>query len=140
MPRPIERAVWWWQFHQGILTSVDVITPVLAWFARPAPGQPFRTQLFLAVLALATAAVTLRLNLLFTARVHPAMLPAHRSKLSRWIAGAEAGIAVLLLGSAAMIAEARPVLAAVLVSLAIVMIASLAVIEPATAGGAGLDA
>jgi Protein kinase domain len=131
--------VWWWQFHQGIMTSVDAITPVLAWFARPAPGQPFRTQLFLAVLALATAAVTLRLNLLFTARVHPAMLPAHRSKLYRWIAGAEAGIAVILLGSAAMIAEARPVLAAVLVSLAIVMIASLAVIEPATAGGASLD-
>ncbi len=138
-PRPIERAVWWWRFHQGIMTSVDVITPVLAWFARPAPGQPFRTQLFLAVLALATAAVTLRLNLLFTARVHPAMLPAHWSKLSRWIAGAEAGIAVLLLGSAAMIAEARPVLAAVLVSLAIVMIASLAVIEPSTARGAGVD-
>ena len=131
--------LWWWQFHQGIMTSVDVITPVLAWFARPAPGQPFRTHLFLAVLALATAAVTLRLNLLFTARVHPAMLPAHRAKLFRWIAGAEAGIAVLLLGSAAMIAEARPVLAAVLVSLAIVMIASLAVIEPATAGGASLD-
>ena len=132
-------AVWWWRFHQGIMTIVDVITPVLAWFARPAPGQPFRTQLFLAVLALATAAVTLRLNLLFTARVHPAMLPAHWSKLSRWIGGAEAGIAVLLLGSAAMIAEARPVLAAVLVSLAIVMIASIAVIEPSTARGAGVD-
>jgi serine/threonine-protein kinase len=132
-------AVWWWRFHQGIMTSVDVVTPVLAWFARPAPGQPFRTQLFLAVLALATAAVTLRLNLLFTARVHPAMLPAHWSKLSRWIAGAEAGIAVLLLGSAAMLAEARPVLAAVLVSLAIVMIASLAVIEPSTARHAGVD-
>jgi hypothetical protein len=131
--------VWWWQFHQGTMTIIDAITPVLAWFARPAPGQPFRTQLFLAVLALATAAVTLRLNLLFTARVHPAMLPAHRSKLFRWIAGAEAGIAVLLLGSAAMLAEARPVVAAVLVSLAIVMIASLAVIEPATAGGASLD-
>jgi hypothetical protein len=131
--------VWWWQFHQGIMTIVDASTPVLAWLARPAPGQPLRTQLFLAVLALATAAVTLRLNLLFTARVHPAMLPAHRSRLFRWIAGAEGGIAVLLLGSAAMIAEARPVLAAVLVSLAIVMIASLAVIEPATAGGASLD-
>ena len=62
--------LWWWQFHQGIMTSVDVITPVLAWLARPAPGQPMRMQLFLAVLALATAAVTLRLNLLFTALVY----------------------------------------------------------------------
>ncbi len=131
--------LWWWQFHQGTMTVVDAVTPILAWFARPAPGQSFRTQLFLAVLALATAAVTLRLNLLFTSRVHPAMLQAHRSRLFRWIAGAETGIAVLLLGSAAIVAETRPAIAAVLVSLTIVMLASLAVIEPATAGGAGLD-
>ncbi len=131
--------LWWWQFHQGTMTLVDALTPILAWFARPAPGQSFRTQLFLAVLALATAAVTLRMNLLFTSRVHPAMLEAHRSRLFRWIAGAEAGIAALLLGSAALVAETRPALAAVLVSLAIVMLASLAVIEPATAGGANLE-
>jgi len=131
--------LWWWRFHQGIMTVVDVVTPILAWIIRPAVGQPFRTQLFLAVLALATAAVTLRLNLLFTARVHPAMLQAHRSRLFRWIAGAETGIAALLLGSAAVIADTRPVIAAVLVSLAIVMLASLALIEPATAGGASLE-
>ena len=131
--------LWWWQFHQGTMTVVDAVTPILAWLARPAPGQSFRTQFFLAVLALATAAVTLRLNLLFTSRVHPAMLQAHRSRLFRWIAGAETGIAALLLGSAAMVAETRPALAAVLVSLAIVMLASLAVIEPATAGGANLE-
>ena len=131
--------LWWWQFHQGIMTAVDAVTPILAWFARPAPGHSFRTQLFLAVLALATAAVTLRLNLLFTSRVHPAMLPAHRSRLFRWIAAAETGIAAFLLGTAAVIAETRPAIAAVLVSLAIVMLASLAVIEPATAGGASLD-
>ena len=131
--------LWWWQFHQGTMTVVDAMTPILAWFARPAPGQSFRTQLFLAVLALATAAITLRMNLLFTSRVHPAMLETQRSRLFRWIAGAEAGIAALLLGSAAFVAETRPALAAVLVSLAIVMLASLAVIEPATAGGANLD-
>jgi hypothetical protein len=131
--------VWWWQFHQTIMTVVDAATPVLAWLARPEPGQPLRTQLFLAVLALATGAVTLRLNLLFTARVHPAMLAVHRARLFRWIASAETGIAALLLGSATLIAETRPVTAAILVSLAIVMLASLAVIEPATAGGAQLE-
>ena len=141
MAAPLDEGagLWWWQFHQGTMTVVDAITPILAWFARPAPGQSFRTQLFLAVLALATAAVTLRMNLLFTSRVHPAMLEAHRSRLFRWIAAAEAGIAALLLGSAAVVAETRPALAAVLVSLAIVMLASLAVIEPATAGGANPD-
>ena len=133
------RGLWWWQFHQIIMTVVDAATPILAWLIRPSLGQSFRTQLFLAVLALATAAVTLRLNLLFTARVHPAMLPAHRSRWFRWIAGTESAIAVLMLGAAAVIADTGPGIAAILVSLAIVMLASLAVIEPATAGGANLE-
>jgi hypothetical protein len=129
---------WWWQFHQMTMTVVDIATPILAWLIRPALGQGVRTQLFLAVLGLATAAVTLRLNLLFTARVHPGMLQAHHSKLFRWIAVAETGIAALFLGTAAFVADDRAGLAAILVCLAIVMIASLALIEPATTGGAGL--
>ncbi len=129
---------WWWQFHQRMMTVVDIVTPILAWLVRPALGS-WRTQIFLAILALATAAVTLRLNLLFTARVHTAILQAHHAKLFRWIAVAEAAIAVLLLVIAAVIADLRPVTAAILVSLAIVMGASLALIEPATTAAAGLD-
>jgi serine/threonine protein kinase len=129
---------WWWQFHQRMMTVVDSVTPILAWLVRPALGS-WRTQIFLAVLALATAAVTLRLNLLFTARVHAASLQSHRHKLFRWIAAAEATIAVLLLVIAAAIADPWPVTAAILVSLAIVMAASLALIEPATTAAAGLD-
>lgn len=129
---------WWWQFHQRMMTVVDVATPILAWVVRPALGS-WRTQIFLAILALATAAVTLRLNLLFTARVHTAILQTHRHKLFRWIAVAEAAIALLLLVIAAVIADLRPVTAAILVSLAIVMAASLALIEPATTAAAGLD-
>ena len=134
-----DAGLWWWRFHQGVVTALDVSTPILAWLARPAPGQAFRTQLFLAVLALATAAVTLRLNLLFTARIHPAMLGAQRARLVRWIAGAETGIAILLLGAAIAIAEARPATAALVISLAIVMLISLVLIEPATAAAARMD-
>jgi len=128
---------WWWRFHQATMTAVDVATPILAWLVRPALGS-FRTQVFLIVLALATAAVTLRLNLLFTARVHPAMLLHHRGRLFRWIAVAEGAISLTLLAIAGAIADSRPGTAAVLVSLAIVMVASLSLIEPATTGGAGL--
>jgi hypothetical protein len=45
----------------------------------------------------------------------------------------------LLLVIAAAIADVRPVTAAILVSLAIVMAASLALIEPATTTAAGLE-
>jgi Protein kinase domain len=129
--------LWWWQFHQLTVTTIDIVTPVLAWLVRPAAGA-WRMPLFLAVLGLATAAVTLRLNLLFTARVHPAMLRRHRHQLFRWIAIAETAVAAFLLAAATAIAEARPATSAILVSLAIVMLASLALIEPATTAGAGL--
>jgi hypothetical protein len=101
--------------------------------------KPFGSWVFFAALALATAAVTLRLNLLFTARVHPIRLRTHRSQLFSWIASAELALAALMLGSAVAVAEAHAVVAGILVSLAIVMIASLSVIEPATTDGAGLD-
>jgi hypothetical protein len=130
--------LWWWQFHQATMTAVDVTTPILAALVRRGIGRPYGTWLLFTTLALATAAVTLRLNLLFTARVHPAMLPRHRAKLFRWIAPTEFVLALLMLGSAIIVNETHPVVAAIQISLSIVMVASLTLIEPATTGGAGL--
>jgi hypothetical protein len=130
---------WWWRFHQGVMTTVVVTTPILAWIARAEIPSPFRTYLFLAVLALATVAVTLRLNLLFTARIHPVMLGSHYSRSFRWIAGAESGIAVLLLAAGLAIAEGRPVTATVAIVLAIVILISLVLIEPATTAAARVN-
>jgi hypothetical protein len=131
--------LYWWRFHQIIMTAVDVATPILAWIARPSIPAGFRMLVFLAVLALATAAVTLRLNLLFTARIHPSRLAHHRRRLFRWIAGAETGIAILLLGAGLVIGENGPATAAIVISLAIVVLISLVLIEPATTAAAGLD-
>jgi hypothetical protein len=129
----------WWRMHQAIVTAVDVATPILAWVARSAVVPAFRIEVFLAVLALATAAVTLRANLLFTARIHPSTLAAQRRRLFLWIASAETIIAIFLLAAGMTIAEGQPAVAAVLISLAIVMVISLAFIEPATTVAAQLD-
>jgi hypothetical protein len=129
----------WWRMHQGIVTAIDIATPILAWVARSAVVPSFRIEVFLAVLALATAAVTLRSNLLFTARINPSTLAAQRRRLFLWIAGAETAIAIILLATGMAIAESRPATAAVLISLAIVMVISLAFIEPATTVAARLD-
>jgi Protein kinase domain len=131
--------LWWWQFHQITMTVVDVCTPILAGLAGGSMERRIGTWVFFTALALATAAVTLRLNLLFTARVHTVRLAAHRAKLFRWIAASEVLLALLMLGAAIAVSEASPVVAGILVSLAIVMVASLALIEPATTGGAGLE-
>jgi serine/threonine-protein kinase len=135
---PAESPMWWWRFHQGTMAGVDVTTPVFAWVVREMIGRPLGTWIFYAVLALATAAVTLRLNLVFTSRVHSRMLPHHHASLYRWILGAEAGLAMLLLSIALVIGHDHEAYAALFISLAIVIAASLAIIEPTTTRGAGL--
>jgi hypothetical protein len=130
--------LWWWQFHQASLAIVDAATPILALLVRHAVRAPYGRLIFLAVLALATLAVTLRLNLLFTSRVHVAMLASHRARLFSWIAAAEGLLSAILLGSALMLGTDADVRAAPLLSVALVLIASLAIIEPATTSGAGL--
>jgi predicted Ser/Thr protein kinase len=137
-PTPAAPALWWWQFHQTSLAIVDAATPVLALLIRRSMGPPFGRWIFLGVLALATIAVTLRLNLLFTSRVHATRLAAHRSHLFPWIAIAEGLLATVLLGSALHLGADSDITAAPLLTVALVLLASLAIIEPATTSGAGL--
>jgi hypothetical protein len=136
--QPPDSAMWWWRFHQGMVAGVDVSTPVFAWIVREIVGRPIGTWMFYAVLALATVAVTLRLNLLFTSRVHVEMLPHHHSSLYRWILTSEGALAVLLLAIAVVIGGDNEAFAALFISLAIVIGALLAFIEPTTTHGAGL--
>ena len=137
-PTPGAPALWWWQFHQTSLAIVDAATPVLALLIRRSIGPPYGRWIFLGVLALATIAVTLRLNLLFTSRVHASRLAAHRSQLFPWIAVAEGLLAAVLLGSALHLGADADITAAPLLTIALVLVASLAIIEPATTSGAGL--
>jgi hypothetical protein len=70
--------------------------------------------------------------------VHRSTVALHRRRMFPWIAGAEAVLAAALLGSAVIIASEHEATAALLICLAIVLAASLAVIEPSTTRGAGL--
>jgi tRNA A-37 threonylcarbamoyl transferase component Bud32 len=135
---PAPQDLWWWQFHQCAMAVLVSATPVLSWLVREWVGRPAGTWAFLLVLAMATASVTLRLNLSLTLRIHPSTLAPHRQRLFPWIAIAEALIAVTIVGSATVIAGQHEATAALLISLAIVIAASLAVIEPATTRNAGL--
>ena len=115
--------------------------PVAMWTIRHwVDSKPYRSTLFLAALTFATVSVTLRLNLFFTSRVHPAMLIEQRTRSFPGIAFADAGLAVLLLAAAALIAGDHDEIAALFLSLAIVALASLSLIEPATTRAAGLKA
>jgi hypothetical protein len=134
-------SLWWWQFHQVAVAALNASMPVAMWTIRHwVDSKPYRSTLFLAALTFATVSVTLRLNLFFTSRVHPAMLIEQRTRSFPGIAFADAGLAVLLLAAAALIAGDHDEIAALFLSLAIVALASLSLIEPATTRAAGLKA
>ena len=80
----------------GVDRARHVATPVAVWFVRRSTATT-GIRLFLAVLALSTIAVTIRLNLLFTSRVHLPHLGAQRTRVYRPMAVVEALLGVLLL-------------------------------------------
>ena len=143
-PRPqvpahgLREPLWWWQFHQTAMAILNGVMPAAVWAVRRWIPLAHGSALFLATLTLATVSVTLRLNLLFTSRVHPAMLVEHRARLFPAIVAADALLAVVLLGTAARVAGDYDEVAALVLTAAIVILASLALIEPATTRAAGL--
>jgi tRNA A-37 threonylcarbamoyl transferase component Bud32 len=137
-PAEAETGLWWWQFHQAAIAIVTALMPVAGWFVRRWAPRPYGTYVFFALAALATVSVTFRLHLLFTSRVNRAALARQRERTFTSIASVEALLAIVLLIAAALVAGDYDPIAAVLVTLAIVTIASLGVIEPATTAAAGI--
>ena len=129
--------LWWWQFHQALVATVLASMPVATWFVRRW-DQTVGSRMFLAVLALSTIAVTIRLNLLFTSRVNRAHLAAQRQRVYRATVAIEALLGLLLLICAALVAGGYDGLASVLVTLAVATVASLGIVEPATTAAAGI--
>jgi eukaryotic-like serine/threonine-protein kinase len=128
--------LWWWQFHQLAVAALHAALVVGLWSARGWLEPPWQSLAVFAGIGAATADVTMRLNLWFASRVHPAMLAAQRVRLGRAILIADVLYALVLCLLAAMGAGAHDELAVVLLGGAIVSVISLLVIEPATAKAA----
>jgi hypothetical protein len=130
---------WWWQGHQLIVSALNAAAAAAVWAVRPWVGKPVGSMLLLASLAFAVISVALRLNLYFASRVHPVTLLEHRARVFPAIAVLDTLLAGSLLAAGAIIAAGNhDSIAAILVALAAVMLASLSLIEPATTTAAGL--
>lgn len=115
------------------------IMPAMAWGIRGFTGiRPYGSWLFFLALALATISVTLRLNLLFIARVQPRMLPHHRSRVFPAVPILDAALALLMIGAAVRLAGEHDEIAGFIIGLGVVIIASVFLIEPATTRAAGV--
>lgn len=138
-PSSIRDAAWWWRFHQAASAMVLSIMPAMAWGIRGFTGiRPYGSWLFFLALALATISVTLRLNLLFIARVQPRMLPHHRSRVFPAVPILDAALALLMIGAAVRLAGEHDEIAGFIIGLGVVIIASVFLIEPATTRAAGV--
>jgi hypothetical protein len=133
-----DNRLWWWQCHQLSVAALDAVMTVAAWAIRHAMPRPYGSVLFLLALMAATISVTLRLNLWFTSRVHPAALPAHRARLFPVVFAADALLAAGLFGAAAFMVGEHDEMAALAGAAAVATFVSLTLIEPATTRQAGL--
>ena len=126
-------AGWWWRFHQAAMAIVLAVMPAMAWGMRGAAGiRPYGSWLFFTAMTLATISVTLRLHLLFIARVQPEMLPHHRSRVFPAVPALDTALALLMIAAAVRLAGERDEAAAFVIGLGVVIIASVFLIEPAT--------
>ena len=132
-------AMWWWRFHQRAAAVVLASMPAVAWAIRSWVGRPYGSWLFFGSLALATISVTLRLNLVFTSRVHPRMLREQRARVFPALPLIDATLAVLMIGAATRLAESHDEVAGLLIGLGVVTLASVALIEPATTRAAHIE-
>ena len=132
-------ARWWWRFHQRAAAVVLAAMPAVAWGIRSWIGKPYGSWLFFIALALATISVTLRLNLVFTSRVHPGMLSQQRARVYPALPLVDGALALLMIGAATRLAEAHDEIAGLLIGLGIVILASVTLIEPATTRAANID-
>jgi hypothetical protein len=127
---------WWWEFHQAIVAMVYSVMVWPAWIARSVIRGREGDAVFVAVLAAAIVAVTLRLHLWFTSRFYPAELAWARARAMAWILGSDAVFAAATVVGGGLIGESRPVLAAIQIAVGIAAAVAFTLIEPATARAA----
>lgn len=125
------QAAWWWQFHQVAVAVLTIFATATVGIRRGWIG-PYGSWIFLAVLVLATITTTLRLHMWFVSQVHPATLGVLRGRVLRWVVVCEAVLLAFVLGIGLAIAGPHDGTAAQLVVVALLLLLSLIVIEPAT--------
>jgi hypothetical protein len=130
-PRRVPHSAWWWQFHQVSIVVVTIAAVAIVGAERAtlaAVGSPA----FVTALAAGTTTVTLRLHLLFTSLVHAGSLRAIHRRSLPWIGIAEVVLAGVAGWAGSALVGAHEGTAAALIVMALVLVLSLAVIEPAT--------
>jgi hypothetical protein len=128
--------LWWWEFHQLVVSCIYVLALLPAWSVRAWIPQPWGMLLLFAVLGCVATAATLRLHLWFSARFYLSELAEQRIRALPWTRRADAGFAALQLVAALVIGDAHPEVAVLLIAVATSTLVAAFMIEPVTARAA----
>lgn len=123
---------WWWEFHQAVVAVVYALMVWPTWVARAVIGGRQGNAVFVAVLAAAIVAVTLRLHLWFTSRFYPAELGWARARALGWVLASDALFATALVVAGVLINDTQPGLAVLEFAVGIAAASAFALVEPAT--------
>ena len=124
----------WWQMHHLVVTALYVTMIAPVWLNRGEPLPSWaHTGMVLGVIVSAALAATLRLHLVFTARVQPSQLARTRRDSRAWIRGADVlMLSTLLLDAGAALYRDRVWFAALFFTVAVCSTIANLLIEPAT--------
>jgi serine/threonine protein kinase len=124
----------WWQMHQLVVTLLYTAMIYPVWLNRGDPLPSWAHKgLFLAVILAASLAATLRLHLVFMARVQPTQLARARRQSRAFVRSADWLVTLtLLLGTAAALYRDRVWFAALFFTVAASGTIAALLIEPAT--------
>jgi serine/threonine protein kinase len=124
----------WWQMHQLVVTALYATMIYPVWLNRGAPLPTWAHDgMVLGVIVATSLAATLRLHLVFTARVQPTQLARARRQSRTWVRAADAlMLLTLLLDAAAALYRDRFWFAALFFTVAVSSTIAALLIEPAT--------
>jgi Protein kinase domain len=130
-PAPSMDEAWWWKFHQVAVAVLTIIAVATIW-QRKDWLAPYGSAAFIATLVLGTITTTLRLHMWFVSQVQPANLLALRARVLRSVVICESMLVAGLLAMGITLTGPHDGTAAELVIIALLLVLSLIVIEPAT--------
>jgi hypothetical protein len=124
----------WWQLHHVVITALYIAVIAPAWLNRGAPLASWvHNGVVLAIILSAALSATLRLHLVFTARVQPAQLAPARRRARAWLRVSDRMMALALLAAAgAALVRDKVWFAALFFTVAASATVASAFIEPAT--------
>jgi serine/threonine-protein kinase len=126
----------WWRVHQRLVMVVLAVLAIGYWWVAAWNGGPFRYALFAGVLALAVAAGTMRVHLLFVERQAPGAIGRQLARTRRALLLIEVLMALVVAGASAMVLSTHQAVGITMLAVSAAMIVTAWIIEPVTTDAA----